>query len=213
MEGFDEQELDFLQTADRQTVLRNIKEIRESNNPLYIGQRLSELHTLLQPYGYFTKAIAAVRLVQRTAYGYMNGYRNAAKLLPEGAVQAMMDRKLVINSNRSPLGEWTEAVNLVPPPKAGSDAAYSRWVDELIERKPKRLTGHQANRVRKDPDDLLLECAHVIERALKRLPPQRAVRERFGRRVVELAMRYFSLDPGKFSPADTLPEKSKRADT
>jgi hypothetical protein len=209
MEGFD-QSLGFLQTADRQTVLRNIKEIRESNSSLYIGKRIAELQSILSPFGYFTKAIAALGMVQRTAYGYMYGYRNAMEKLPAGAVQAMMDRKLVINSNRSPLGEWTEVIAMLPPPVSGSAAAYQRWVDALIAAKPKRLTGVQANRVRKDPEDLMAECFSAIQRASKRLPPQRAVRERFARNLIRAIMKIFDLEPEKFSPAETQPETKKR---
>ena len=111
-----EKSLDFLQAADRQTVLRNIKAIRESNSALRIGQLLEQLHNLLAPYGLFARAIAATGLVQRTAYAYRYGFRNVVQSFPAGAVQAMMNRNLVINPNRGTrFGEWTEALELVPP--------------------------------------------------------------------------------------------------
>lgn len=208
-----EEALDFLSGPDRQTVLRAVKEIRDSNNPLYIGKRLTDLHQTLAPFGYFIKAVAATKLVQRTAYGYMYGYRNAIAQLPSGAVQAMMDRKLTINANhRKPLGEWTEALAIVPPPQSGSSTTYSKWVEELIEKKPKRLTGHQANRVRKSPEQLMDECTHVIERALKRLPTQKGVRDRFARSLISITMRYFGLESEKFNPAETLPP-ARRSNT
>lgn len=197
MDAF-EKSLDFLQAADRQTVLRNIKAIRESSSPLRIGQLLEELHKILAPYGLFAKAIAATGLVQRTAYGYRYGFRNVVESLPSGAVQAMMDRKLVINPNRGTrFGEWTDVLEQVPPPSSGSASDYARWVDELIARKPKRLTGHLANRVRKSPDELILECDRVVERAWKRLPPQRAVRDRFARRLIQNVKKRFELSPEK----------------
>jgi hypothetical protein len=204
MEGFDSESLDFLRPSDRETVQRNMKEIAESSNPLYIGKRMNELRTILAPYGYFTKAIAALGMVMRTAYGYMYGYRNAEDQLPPGAVQAMMDRKLIINAsrNKSSLGEWTAAVALVPPPATGSPATYAKWVDELISKKPKRLTGSQANRIRKDPDEALLECYRFIERIGKRLPPQPGAGKDFARRLIRLTMKHFDLKPEKFTPAE-----------
>lgn len=196
-----EKSLDFLTSAQRHAVMRNIRAIGESNSSLLIGKLLDEVHRILAPFGYFTKAIARTNLVQRTAYGYMYGYRNAVETLPPGAVQAMMDRKLVVNPNRgTKFGEWGVALDLMPPPPTGSSADYERWVDELIERKPKRLTGHLANRIRKTPDELIVECDHVIERAWKRLPQQRALRERFARRLIANVMRRFDLGPEKFSP-------------
>ena len=210
MEELSEEVLDFLSGPDRQTVLRSIREIRGSNNPLYVGKRLTDLHQILAPFGYFIKALTATELVQRTAYGYMYGYRNAIAQLPPGAVQAMMDRKLTINANHGkPLGEWTEVVAIVPPPQTGSSATYSKWVDELIKQKPKRLTGHQANRVRKSPEELMEECTHVIERALKRLPTQKAIRERFARNLISITMKYFGLDAERFSPAESLPHSNR----
>jgi hypothetical protein len=195
--------LGFLQVADRQTVLRNIKAIRESNSPLRIGQLLEELHKILAPYGFFARAIAATGLVQRTAYGYRYGFRNVVESFPAAAVEAMMDRKLVINPNRGTrFGEWTEALELVPPPPSGSASDYARWVDELIARKPKRLTGHLANRVRKSPEELILECDRVLERAWKRLPPQRAVRERFARRLIQNVRKRFELAQEKVGLAE-----------
>jgi hypothetical protein len=204
MEGFDDESLDFLRAEERQIVQRNIAEIAESSNPLYIGKRMSELHTFLAPYGYFTKAITALGMVLRTAYGYMYGYRNAAAQLPPGAIQAMMDRKLIINvsRNKGGLGEWTEAIASVPPPATGSAATYSRWVEEMITKKPKRLTGAQANRVRKDPYEALIECYRIIERYGKRLPPQPGTRERFARQLIRLTMTQFGLKSEKFTPAE-----------
>ena len=51
---------------------------------------IGELQAILAPYGYFTKAIRTFDMVQRAAYGYMYGYRNAIDQLPPGAVQAMI---------------------------------------------------------------------------------------------------------------------------
>jgi hypothetical protein len=203
MDGFDDR-LEFLQATERQTVLKNMKEIAGSSNPLYIGKRIGELQVVLAPYGYFSKAISALGMVMRTAYGYMYGYRNAAAQLPAGAVQAMIDRKLIINAsrNRDSLGEWTEAVALVPPPATGSAATYSRWVEEMMSKKKKRLTGQQANRIRKEPDEALLDCYRFIERMGKRLPPQPGTRERFARHLIRLTMKHFDLKPEKFTPAE-----------
>lgn len=204
MEGFDDESLAFLEADQRRIVRRKMGEIAESSNPLYIGERVNELHAILAPYGYFTKAIAALKMVPRTAYGHMYGYRNAVAQLPAGAIQAMMDRKLIINvsRNKNGLGEWTEAVALVPPPPSGSAARYAKWVDEMIAKKPKRLTGQQANRIRIEPGEALIECYRIIERYGKRLPPQPGTRERFARRLIRLTMKHFDLKAEKFTPEE-----------
>jgi|HubBroStandDraft_1064217.scaffolds.fasta_scaffold19557_11 hypothetical protein len=204
---FGEESLDFMQDAERKSVLRIMKEIVESDNPLYIGGRVSELHTILAPNGLFLKAIQATRLVRRTAYGYMYGFRNVNSALPAGAVQAMIERKVVINPNRKggEFGEYTKAIELVPPPKSGTPSVYLRWVDEMIAAKPKRLTGNLANTVRKSPEDALIECYQMLERIGKRLPPQPAVRKDFARNLIRLTMKKFDLEPDRFSPAKVTP--------
>jgi hypothetical protein len=165
---------------------------------------IGELQAILAPYGYFTKAIRTFDMVQRTAYGYMYGYRNAIDQLPPGAVQAMMDRRLTINASRNmrTLGEWTEAIAAVPSPATGPAATYLKWVDEVIAKKPKRFTGKRANQIRREPDEVLLECYRFIEKMGNRLPPIRGTREKFARKLMGIIMTHFELAPDKFTPAE-----------
>lgn len=203
-EGLDRASLEFLSEQEYKTVQRNMEEIVESRNPLYIGQRVSELHALLASSGYFLKAINAVQLVVRTAYGYMYGYRNATAQLPSGAVAAMMNRKLVVNANRNrgSLGEWTAAIEATPPPATGTPETYARWVENMIASNPKRLNRWQARNATKDPDEALLECYRFIESVGRRLPPRPATRQKFARRLIGATMKYFDLKPEKFTPID-----------
>lgn len=212
VEGFREAELDFLDAPARKAVWRAMGEIAEPeipNSPLYIGKRLDELNVILAPYGYFTTALGVLRVSDnvpktlRTVYGYMYGYRNAAQQLPEGAVAAMMERKLIVSTTKKGLGDWTEAIAAVPPPATGTSAAYLKWVDKMIESKPKRMTGALANLVPRDPDEVLLECYRAIERLGKRLPV--SARERCVRRLIGYTMTHFGLKSEKFVPAEIPP--------
>ncbi len=206
--GENEDSLRFLSAEQRQTVRKNMKEIAASSNQLYIGKRILELQVILAPYGYFTKAIAAMGLVLRTGYACMYAYRHAMENLPEGAVQAMMDRKLVINASRAKgaLGEWTKPVAAVPPPAKGTPETYRLWVERMITAKPKRMTGSLANRVKKNPDDALLETFKFIARISNRLPDQPEVRRRFALQLIRLVMAHFNLAAQKVSPRDVPPE-------
>lgn len=202
--GFENGDLVFLPKDEYKAVLRDMREIVASNSPLYIGERLFRLQRTLAPYGYFIKAIKAMRLVLRTAYGYMYGYRNACEQLPAGAVEAMMKRKLTINAsrNKTGLGEWTAAIKLMPPPSKGSATTYERWVEEMIAAKPKRLTGQQALRVPRNPSDVLRECYVAVDRLARRLPPDRRIKETTARKLIALIMKRFDLGPEKFVPAE-----------
>jgi hypothetical protein len=196
--------LDFLKPAERQAVLRNLKEINESKSPLYIGKRVLELRATLQAYRYFMKAIAVTGLVLRTAYAYMYGYSNAMELLPAGAVQAMMDRDLVVNINRGRgrLGGWTDAVALLPPPAKGTPETYARWVDQLIANKPKVPIGPVDRRL--DSNDALAQTFRLVARMGKRLPA--AERKDFAVRLIRYTMKHFDIKPVKFAPAEIPPD-------
>lgn len=200
MEEFNEN-LSFLPSDQRQLVPRNIREINASDNSLYMGKRLAELNSILAPYGLWMKAIAATKLYQRTAYGYMYAYQQAEKLMPAAAVAALMQQPgIKISQNRGlPFGEWTDHIKANLPPASGSEAVYARWANELLSSKPKRVAGRSARQIAKSPDDVVDELTQAIERAFHRLPPQRAVRERVGRQVVEAAMQRFGLDEKKAS--------------
>jgi hypothetical protein len=206
-EGFNNGDLAFLPPEDRAAVLRDMSEIVECNSSLRIGQLLCGLRRTLSVYGYFLRAIKAVGLAERTAYGYMYGYNNAVATLPAGAVQAMIDRKLTINAyypkRESNLGEWTKLVAELPPPKKGSAEAYAKWVDELIALKPlRRGAGQVGNRVIKDPEEFIEDCYRRVEIGIKRLPHDPKVRERAAKKLIGLIMRRFDLAAGKFSPVE-----------
>jgi hypothetical protein len=206
-EGFDNGSLSFLPVADRQAVLRAMKEIKSSRSSLYIGQRLDYLQNKLAPYGYFSKSYEVLHIgTQRTVYAYMYGWRNAAAALPAGAVQAMMNHNLIINPSRKNglLGEWTETVAKFPPPASGSAVVYERWVKDLMANKT-RDTGFQANRKPRDPQAVLVECFRLIDRACRRLPPEKRIREKIGRELVGLTMARFELKPERFAPVQ-IPE-------
>lgn len=197
----DKDELDFLRATEQQAVLHAMDEIRGANSTLYIGKHLAALQEILSPYGYFLRALSELRIVHRTGYGYIQAYRNATLQLPPGAVQALMGSTLKLNANRGrAFGEWTEVINSFPPPESGSPDVYAKWVEELIKRKPKRLTGHKANRIRKSPDVLMEECTHVIQRAWMRLPRQQAVRERFAQALIEKTLECFGLKERSIEP-------------
>lgn len=205
-EGFDRSSLDFLNDDNYRMVQRNLKEIASVNppNPLYIGKRVAELHTILHPYGYFLKALTALGLVLRTAYGYMYGYRNATKELPAAAVVAMMNRRLTITPSpkQGNLGEWTRPIAEFPPPKSGTPETYATWVEQIVARRPKRMTGTLAHSLPKSPEEALLECCRLLKAIDKRLPPHPGTRTKFARRLIGVTMQYFDLKPEKFVPVE-----------
>jgi hypothetical protein len=204
--GFDAKQLDsFLTRAEQQAVLRDMRAISVNpKNSLYVGQCFDRLQRKLTPFGYLTKVIAALHaesnIAQRTLYGYMYGYRNALRLLPPGAAQAMAERNLLVDARNEPLGIWTEVIARIPPPARGGAAVYRRWVSEIIARRAPAPRGPLANATPRDPDVLLLEMFRVLERQAKRLPPNRATRAAWLRRFVGMAMTHFEVTEGNFAP-------------
>ena len=200
--GFSDEELMFLTKQEKQEVLQLMEEISVSRSTLYIGKRLVQLRDILVPFGYFARCLEALGVVLRTAYGYMYGYRNAMSQLPEGAVNAMMDRKLVIVSARhSPsLGIYTGAIGKVPPPKTGTAATYSKWVDEMLAAKGPRMRSQVANRTPRDPESILADCYRFIAKQARRLPAQTKTRSAFAKRLMGLMLTHFNLPQQEISP-------------
>lgn len=191
--------IDFLRGPERQNVLRLVREIRDvkgSKSTLYVGKRLNELNQILSPFGYWLQCVNVCDLVQRSAYGAMNAYREAKKEFSDGAILAMIDRALILNANRGrKYGEWTDILATLPPPASGSAAAYSRWVDELIANKPKRVTGVKARQIPKSAEEVLAECRRVITSAGQRLSGNSATRARVGRELRDLCVQVFEIGP------------------
>ena len=201
-------QLDFLTRDEQQDALRNIREIKKNpRNSLYVGQRLDWLQLKTAPFGYFTEVMIATGLALRTAYGYLYGYRNAVNFLPPGAVKAMMDAKLLINARagyKGPLGIWTEVIQDNPPPQTGSASVYEKWAREIQEKREAPVRGKLANRIKKDPDELLRETYRLLERQHQRLP--RAARLNWLKKLVGLAMTRFDVDEADFEPIPIPPD-------
>jgi hypothetical protein len=216
--GFSSEDLLFLSREQQREVNRTMTEIVTSRSTLYIGKRLTALRDILVPFGYFARCLEALKIPLRTAYGYMYGYRNATLALPSGAVQAMMDRGLVVVATQQSraLGIYTDAIAQVPVPAPGSSPAlFSEWLDEVLAVKGTRLRGKNANRVPRDPKVALLECYRFFEKVLRRLPPERKVRVVFvkeftGMLLTQVGMEAVNIKPVKI-PEEFVRSKSAAA--
>jgi hypothetical protein len=211
-EGFSEKDLVFLNKEEQREVIRAMTEIATSPSTLCRGKNMLALRDILVPYGYFARCLEALKIPLRTAYGYMYGYRNAVKQLPEGAVEAMMNRNLVVMVQRhSPgLGVYTEAIAKVPPPQTGTAATYAKWVEEMIAAKGKRLRGNNVNRIAKDPKVALLECYRFLAKALRRLPPERKVRVVFVKEFTGMLLTQVGMEAVNIKPVK-IPEEFRRS--
>jgi hypothetical protein len=210
----DVKEFEFLSREDQQEVLRDVREIHDNpSRSLYVGERLDRLQRKLMPYGHFMQIFPHLGIAVRTLYGYLYGYQNAAKLLPPGAVQAMMDANLLVNARsgwKGPLGVWTEPIEKHPAPKHGTAKQYREWVEQIQERRVVQPRGAVANATPKDPDELLQEGYLAIRRLYRRLPPNRTVRTAFLKKLVGIAMTTFEVEEFDFEPLP-IPEDFRSA--
>lgn len=104
-----------------------------------VGQRLLNVQSILTPYGGFKEFRAAyVRKSERTAYRYIDDYKDLLQLLGTLVVEAMIRNGFVLRkaTRGRPLGEYTAAYHAllsshILPSEVASEPEALRWVRQL----------------------------------------------------------------------------------
>lgn len=155
--------------------------IMHASSGLAIGKHLQNIYDTCEPYsGAFRNLVKSFNFVERTAYRYMKTYENAKLAFPETILKAAIARGLNILSynNEQPLGKYTEAVKLLPPPREADPTQAKRYLDQLEQTYKDRKkalgsdsetappVGQQGKKV------LLKSSFRTIRNALKQIAPR-----------------------------------------
>lgn len=151
---------------------------------LAIGEHLARINLLLTPYNGFYRYLKTFGMSERNAYRYINGYNNAKQHWPDNVLKAAITRglKIVSDSDKRPLGKFTESVRVLPPPRNPDPAQANKYLNELVahtkERRSRIAKKHGKDAAKKadveiiiaDPEVLLKVSYRQLAINLKRLP-------------------------------------------
>jgi hypothetical protein len=148
---------------------------------LAIGAHLVKVQAILEPHSLFGRFLRLFRFTPRTAYRYIQRYNNASSHLPEAILRAAMARGIDMSgeSAEMPLGKFTPAVKLLPPPADPSPDDANIWINKVIEVQKETRGGdlitaaagpQLAQSIPQDPETLLKECYRFITTRYRKLP-------------------------------------------
>lgn len=178
---------------------------------LSIGKHLADINEILTKQNAFYKYLKFFGIAPKTAYRYMNGYTNAVGLLPDNVVKAAMTRGLSIvgHDEKRPLGNYTQAVKALPPPRNPDPERAAKYVDDIVgwmqkrksyitksrgKLKPANIKGEVEPEIELGDPDLLKKAAYrALTHYYKRLPgraPKKAewLKELFGMLLTDIGV-------------------------
>src|SRR6185369_5109122 len=158
----------------------------------------------------------------KTAYRYMNGFKNAQRELPEAVLSVAMARgyNMIGESEQKPLGIYTSAVRQLPPPENPTREQANQWLDSVEQVRKKTRSApvtefaEEAETVAQDPELLLKECYRFIDNRFKKLPESARVRQRWMRDLISYEMSLVGIDKStpfmpKQPPSDFKAERGR----
>lgn len=163
---------------------------------LAIGEHLFNIQRILEPKNVFTKFLSKVcHFSPKTAYRYINGYKNAQQMLPETVLKAAMARgyNILGDTEEKPLGIYTEAAKQLPPPREASAEQAATWLDsvEQVRKKTRGMTSaavESINPIPQDPDTLLKECFRFVDNRFRKLPISHKVRQQWIKTLIGMEL-------------------------
>lgn len=181
---------------------------------LAIGERLVNIRPILEPYkGAYTKLLSSFGFTDRTARRYIDGYENARAHLPEAVLKAAMAKGMRVlgYDDQRPLGVYTEAYRLLPPPRNPDPEQATKYLNQLEQtRKERNKVIKEAKKsgksvpvteesVRRDPEFLRKQTFRSIKNALDHIPKRS--RRGFLNDVVGMVLTHLGIgNPTSFEP-------------
>ena len=100
---------------------------------LAIGQHLEAIRKRLEPHNLFSRFLRYFGFNRTIAYRRIAEYQNSMKNLPEVVVRVAMARNINIlgESKERPLGIYTDAVKVLPPPPEPTEDEATVYLDQL----------------------------------------------------------------------------------
>jgi hypothetical protein len=196
--------------------------LNHGRSRLAIGEHLLNIQKVLEPKNLFVKFLKNFHFSTKTAYRYMNGFKNAQRELPESVLSAAMARgyNMIGDSEQKPLGIYTSAVRQLPPPANPTAEQANQWLDSVEQvRKKTRSTpapefAPEQEAAAVDPELLLKECYRFIENRFKKLPDNARQRQRFMRDLISYEMTLVGIEKStpfmpKTPPSDFKAERGR----
>lgn len=211
-----------LKERDQETLTSEVRQLTAARmmhitSGLAIGKHLLNIYNACEAYsGTFRKVATTFGFAERSAYRYMESYKNAGVAFPEQILKAAIVRGLdVLSYNKEkPLGKYTEVVRLLPPPQNADYAEANRYVDQLEqtykERRKALASGEiepeesEAEAVKRDPQFLLRQNFRGIKNALLHVPKAR--RRRWFESLVGMGMTQMGISSAVSFEPEAIPE-------
>lgn len=164
--------------------------LNEGRSKLAVGQHLYNLNRILTPHNAWTKFLKQYNFNVRKAHRRIAAYTNAARFLPETVIQVAAIRNVDILSDKDekPLGRYTEAVKLLPPPEDPTPDQADKYLNEIVAKEKEiRKSGgapeaeeEEAVPIQpQDPQTLLKECYKFCALRFQRLPNNAKTKQNF----------------------------------
>lgn len=141
---------------------------------LVIGQHLEAIRSRLEPHNLFSRFLRYFGFNRTIAYRRIAEYQNSMRNLPDVVVRVAMARNINIlgESKERPLGVYTDAVKVLPPPKAPSEAEATVYLDQL-EKVRKRIKTENFMPPDVDPRVITKACFKFVDGQLRKIDNSR----------------------------------------
>lgn len=175
---------------------------------LAIGKRLATIQDTLGR-KMFKNYYTMFQLKRSTAYGYAEGYRNAAKALPMSILMraAARNMNLISTDKNKPLGAYTDHAKKIPPPESEDPVVIDQYLDVLnTSRLKSDSRSKRIAEIEIDERVLLLYTYRFASNRLSKIPSRGKAKQTFLDRLVGMLLTELGISNGKFFEPEAIPE-------
>lgn len=183
---------------------------------LAVGEHLTNLQGTLEPHNLFGRFLKSFHFSKRSAYRFINGFKNAKARLPEPVLKAAMARgiNLLGENDQKPLGVYTEAVKRLPPPSNPDAQQANAWLDSLegvrktVRQETSDAVGTESFVMPEpnDPQTAMKECYRFVSGRFKHLPSAPKVRANWMRGLIGMLITELGVSGAQQFQPQAVPE-------
>jgi hypothetical protein len=152
---------------------------------LAIGEHLSNINQRLKPYnGGWSNFLRNWGFKnERTGYRYVRRYLNAKENMPQNVLKVAMMRNIALYGDKEdrPLGSYTEAVKILPPPKNPDMDQANRYLDQLEQTRREKMDAEKKSAKKDGEVRILAAPATPKNKEMWQMHVYRMFRSRFRR--------------------------------
>jgi hypothetical protein len=191
-----------LDAEEKKAVERESNELararfHEGASKLEMGKHLIALRDLLEPHRVFVKHLKNFRMSFKTAYRYINAYKNAEKRFPPAVLSVLMARgwEILGESESKPYGKYTPVIQAhkqLTPPKTSDPVEIVDWAKKVEagykEYRSEIRTGTILPDERADPEVLLGRAVRSARSCFQKLPRNHKTRASWVNKLVGMML-------------------------